>query len=309
MRRMEQLVNQVRLQTENTRVGITDGISDEEFIQFVNDGQEDLLSKIFQTNARAFSKVTLVDMTRGQANYSLPADTFMNSRIVLVEYSNSGAAKDFRPLTKNVSTEQRHYEGYPQNYIIQGGDLIISPTPDRSIAGGIRVTYDPIFPRVDKRRTVVGAVTISVGAVTALTLSNSAPFVLGDYNLYDYLSFVDAVGTVKTSGLRFTAVDAGGVVTIPGGSFTQPVGSTIAIGDYVVLGPYASTHSGLPDICEKFLLNYCAMRIFARDSSSDIGDQMSILDNIESAILSNYQDTSGDLDEVPVVDYSYYPEV
>lgn len=309
MRRVEQLIQQVRLQTENQRSGVTDGISDEEFIQFLNDGQENLLGSILQTNARAFSKVAFIDLVRGTSNYTLPQDVFLNSRIVLVEFSSTGHEKDFYPLGKNVTSEIRRYEGYPWNYVIQGSELIISPTPDRSVTGGIRITYDPVLRRIDKRRATVAAVTILSGAVTSLTLSTASPFNASDYALFDYLSFVDAVGSVKASNFRFDAVDSGtGVVTIPGGSHALASGETIAIGDNVVLGEQATTHCQFPNYCEKYLINYCAMRIFARDSSTDMADQKMLLDEIEQIILSNYQESSGDIDEVPVTDFSYYPE-
>jgi hypothetical protein len=308
MRRTEQLLTQIRRQTENQRAGVTDGISDEEFIQYLNDGQDDLLSSILAVNARAFSKIALKDLVRGQSNIALPSDVFLNSRIVLVEFSHSGLTKDFVPLKKNVTAEKRHYEGYPATYIIQGNELIISPTPDRSISNAIRITYDPLLPKLDKRRCAVSSVTISAGSITALSLSTAAPFSVGDYSLFDHICVLNIYGTIKVKGIHVTSVSAGGVVTLTGSSHVLGTGETAANGDYIVLGENASTHSQLPDDCERYLLAYGAMRIFARDSSSDLGDQLGILNDMKTTIVSNFADSSGDVDEIPVMDYSYYPE-
>jgi len=309
MRRAEQLITQIRRQTENVKIGISDGIDDEEFLQYLNDGQDAIYGAIMQANAKAFAKVHYIDSVRGTPAYDLAADIYLRSRVICVEYSPTGLEKDFYKLEKRVTTEKIFTEGVPRSYHIQTGQLVISSVPERSVTRGFRVTYDPILPRLDKRRTTVSAVTTLGGAVTALTLATASPFSAADYTLFDHLSFVDSFGNLKCAGLHFSAVNSGtGVVTISGSSHTLAEGETITNGDYVLLGKRATTTCQLPDSCESYLLAYGAMRIFARDSSTDIGDQAQVVSSLAETIISNFQDTSGDTEEVPVYDYDYYPE-
>ena len=50
---------------------------------------------------------------------------------------------------------------------------------------------------------------------------------------------------------------------------------------YLVGGKDTTTHSDLPRNCERYLIAYCAWKIFKRDSSMDSGDQQAELSAME----------------------------
>lgn len=306
MRRVEQLIMQVRRATENTRIGTQDGISDEEFIQYLNDGQELCSSAIIQVHRTAFSKEK-VFAAPGTESYTLPFDIWAKQRVLSVEYSPDGQVEHYYTLDQARIIERYSRIGNPSQYILFNNKLLLNAYPR---TGSFRITYDPMLPRLDKRRTTVGAITFSATAVTALTLSTSAPFTASDYSLFDQLSIVGADGTVKMSGLPFTAVNAGtGVVSILNTTFTFATGETGAIGDYICLGVNATTTSSLPDQCEKFLLAYAQRRIMDRDSSTDRVTMTEDEQNMLADIVGAFADSAGDMDDIVVKNYDYFDDI
>jgi hypothetical protein len=73
----------------------------------------------------------------------------------------------------------------------------------------------------------------------------------------------------------------------------------------VVRGKYSSTHSQLPDICEKYLLEYCNMRIFVRDSSTDQAEVAILMQKIEATLKQAFAEPDSDPDRIPIIDSSF----
>ena len=95
-----------------------------------------------------------------------------------------------------------------------------------------------------------------------------------------------------------------GVVTVTSG-FTFQTGETISQGDYALRGKYSSTNSQLPDVCEKYLLEYCNMRIFMRDSSTDQAEVAALMQKIENTLKSAFSEPDNDPDRVAVISAEY----
>lgn len=306
MRRVEQLITQVRRATENTRIGTQDGISDEEFIQYLNDAQELCASAIIQVHRTAFSKEKTISVT-GAESYTLPTDIWAKQRVISVEYSPDSNAEHYYFLSQARTVERSTRRGLPSQYILFNNKLLMNAYP---ATGQFRITYDPLIPRLDKRRAVIDAITMTSTQLTALSLAITTPFVAADYDLFDNLSIVGADGTVKMSGVPFTAVSAvNGNVTILGSAFTFASGETGATSDYVCLGINATTTSILPDQCEKFLLAYCQRRIFDRDSSSDRDTMSQDEQMILADIVGAFADSSGDQDDIVCKNFEYFDDI
>ncbi len=302
MRRVEQLITQVRRATENVRVGTTDGLSDEEFIQYLNDAQELCESNIRRVYAKAFVKEKTWSAT-GAEQVTLPSDIWARQAVISLEWSPTGLAKDYYHLKKRTVRERFTMTGSPSQYVLYNNSILIDCYP---ATGTFRLIYQMKLPRLDKRRGTVASRTLTATACTALTITPSGLFVQGDYDLYPTISVVDNFGVVLMSGIAYSAVSAAGVLTLEGSSFTFASGETAPVGSYVVLGTNSSPTSSLSDECEKFLLAYCQRRILDRDSSDD---RMTISED-EKAMLADIAETfaeiSGDIDEIPTFNNDYF---
>ncbi len=305
MRRVEQLITQVRRATENSRIGTADGISDEEFIQYLNDAQELCASAIIQVHRTAFSKQKIFTAPGTEA-YTLPFDIWARQRVLSVEYSQDGSVDHYYTLDQARIVERYSRVGRPTQYILFNNTLLLNAYPS---SGSFRITYDPKLPSLDKRRATVDAITLSSTQLTALSLAITTPFVAADYDLFDQLSIVGANGTVKMSQIAYTAVSAvNGNVTLLA-NVTFGAGETGATGDYVCLGPNATTTSQLPDECEKFLLAYCSRRILDRDSSTDRATMSEDEQTMLGDIVGAFADSAGDMDEIVVKNYDYFDDI
>lgn len=308
MRRVEHLILHVRRASENERQGTGEGISDEEFIQWLNDAQDMIYSKITRKHRMSFAKETTFAATGAESYTSLPFDIYSRHRIIALDYSETGSEASYRSLTPMTHQERtlRGSSSLPNvasGYVPTQNGIIVVGAPS---VGTFRLVYEPILPRLDKRRGTVSTHTKSSTALTALTLTGHTA---ADFSEDDALTIVSATGQVNMRGIPYTAVAGGGAVTISGSSYTFPVGSTLTNGDFVCRGEYASTHSQLPDQCERYLIAYATWRAMKRDSSVDAGEQMNELAMIEDDIVSGFAQMSGDVEQVPIVDATYAWEV
>jgi hypothetical protein len=90
-------------------------------------------------------------------------------------------------------------------------------------------------------------------------------------------------------------------------------GESIDVGDYACRGDFSSTTSELPDVCEKYMLEYCNTRILVRDSQTDSADVAGILAKVQETLRLAFSEPSADPDRVPLLDVQflgvedYYP--
>ena len=156
---------------------------------------------------------------------------------------------------------------------------------------------------MDKRRGIVTAVTLSGGGVTALTVnatSGEVPYDPSDFDEFDRVSVVDSDGVQQMKNMPLDSADSNGDLNVRS-SFAYETGETIAIGDYVVLGENATTHLQMPQITEKYLIEYATWKMMMRDSSSDSAEQASVVVALEKDIVDAFAEISSDVDRVPVI--------
>lgn len=311
-RRADRLITHIRAVTENETENSTTDISDEEILQYVSEAQDRIQAKILEQHPRVFIKEKTIAGVASQEEYSLPSDCYLAGRVLCVEYTDNAAAASpvyykLKPGTER--SRQSHLTGVPTTYIRRdkmndtGGSFLASPAPSSS-SGQFRVTYVQKMDRMDIRRGIISAVTLTGSAITALTLdtSGSPPIDTEIVDNHDYLCVVDAVGTVKMRNVRFDSINTTtGVVTVNSG-FTYESGETAAIGNYVVAGENASTHSKLPDSLERYLIAAAALKIFKRDSSGDSAEQTAELVAMEKEIVDSYKELEDDLHEIEILE-------
>lgn len=306
-RLVNRLIDQIRRQTENEDVTSSTGITDAEFLQFINDAQHRLQSLITSTHPTVFTNERELDVIVDQEAYDIPSDALMKNKLLTVEYSPSGAFEDYYHLEPTrMKRRDTAVQGFPVTYIRRSGKILLQPRPQQ--AGLLRVNYVKRLWELDKRRGVVQtAVTDDTArTITSLQLdaSSSSPALdVSSLNEHNYICIVDRDGNMKMQNIPFESIDAAtGVVTLSAG-FTFKAGESIAPGDYVCGGRDASTHSELPRMCERYLIAYCAWKILKRDSSIDSSEQQAELAEMESDIVNSFADISDDVTYVPQLNH------
>ena len=317
MRRVSRILKAARRLAENDETVTVDiGISDEEFIQYLNDAQDMAMSELERIDHMDFTREALITTVASQEAYSLPADIYLGTNTVAVEYSYTGNNQDYRHM-RRISLNERDTSEvglHPYQYIIRNNQILLNPVPSVGGSNRLRVSYVHRPFGLDKRRAILTAVTNSSTQVTALTVNitdfndyfvdeaaYSSPNILQD----DLFTLVDTDGVIQARGIPITAIAAStGVATV--GSYTAHDDDTGgAIGDYLLAGSQHTTHSELDNRCEQFFVAYVAWKIMKRDSSSDAVSQfeetMLILETIKAAWRKNVDD----VDFIPIIQDRY----
>ena len=306
MRRVDYLIEQVRRETENEDVTATTGISDEEFIQYLNDGQDRIQALIQVQFPDVFQDDSTVDAIRAQEKYDIPKDAFLGVRIDNIEYSNTGQVDDFYNLKKASKKERKSgITSSPVVYIRQHNKIILQPAAQNS--GKIRFTYQKRLPRLDIRRgTVLTASLNGVNnTITTLTLDPATNLDATALEEDNFITIVDRNGIEKMRRIEIDNVDSStGVVTVTNG-FTYEDLESIEPGDFALRGFESTTHSQLADNAERYLRAYCAWKIHRRDSSSDSQEQSGELTALETDIVKSYAEPDGGVDRITILDDSF----
>ena len=305
MRIVDKLIAQVRAQTENEEVSATIGISDSEFLQYLNDAQDRLQSVVEATHPTAFVKEKIIEAPRDQERYELPVDAYKKNAITTVEYSPSSNDDDYYHLEQvGLKSRSTSIQGFPTSYIRRSGAILLQPAPQS--AGLLRLNYVKRINRLDRRR---GKVTVSVLNSTARTITSleldpasSSPVLdATTLNTENYICVVDRDGNMLMANIPIESVNAStGVVTISSG-YSYELGESLPVGAYVVSGQDTSTHSEFPRMAERYLISYAAWKILKRDSSVDYQEQQDELLAMESDIINSFADIDDDVKFVPVL--------
>lgn len=304
MRSLARLITQSRRSTENLDFSEDAGIQDDEFIQYFNDAQDELLGMIHNSFPSMYQKEKIYDVVANQEAYDIPDDCYIGQRIEMVEYSRSGLDTDYYILKKGDKRERiSNSNGTPSFYIRRNGQILIQPKPE--VGGKLRVLYQLAAPTLDTVRAVVSSVTLTGNEITSLVLDTTQN--LDDTVLLadGFISIVDKNGEIQMKKIPISAINTTtGTVTVDAG-FEFEDGETIAAGNYVVSGKNATTHSSLPDPFENYLLEYVNLRINIRDSSADSADLGPLLARIEEGIMRTLAEPDGDINLVPIIDSQY----
>jgi hypothetical protein len=312
--RTDVLVRDVRARTGNRTYDYQSGIAQREFVEALQDGQERLFNLILQERSTLFRKQgTPISAVAGQATYTLPTDVYLQHNINKIDYSPTGQEQDYSPLDARISKEELSVRGYPDSYFLRDGSMIISPIPDSS-TGTFRLEYQYTIPSLDLRRATYTAVGTSGGYVTSLTLAYAAMLQESKDDLtdgfVDYVGTVDATGAQEAVGMRpsgFTA--ATGVLTFPAATYAVADYPDLTPGinsSYLVFGRNASTHSSLPQVAKRYLVEYASARIQIRDANAlEAALTSQLMQSMERDIVDAYASLEEDSFQVPILDYQY----
>lgn len=304
MRKLELLILASRRATENQEFTETAGIQDEEFIQYFNDGQEEIHSVLNQTFPHILMGSKIVNCVANQEAYSIPSDVYLGTRIDMIEFSKTGVINDYYVIKKGSLKERLNgVQTDPSFYIRSGTQVLLQPRP-QSGGSTLRITYQKAIPRLDIQRATVESVTLTTNAITSLVLDDAVLMDRAALLEEGYICVTDKDGNVKMKAIPITAISTSGVVTVDP-TFTFESGETIAAGDVVLRGKNSTQFSMLPDVCEKYLLEYSNARILVRDSNKDSAPVTQIMERVKAVLQLAFAEPDNDPDYIPVTDPQY----
>ena len=313
MLRLEHQIRLVRERTKNLDFTVdasgntTSGISDTRIIQYFNDAQDHLQAAIITLFPNEFIVQKEISIVANQEEYTIPDHVFINNKIVCVEYNSNNNSTDYDTLRQGTIRDRNTAKGWPSYYIRRSGKILLNPIPQSS-QGKIRVSYYRELDDLDIRRGKISA----VSGVTSTTFTNidltdtdpvpdetSKPINLTNT---DYICTVDRYGAVKAYAIPVNTYTTSSDLLTPTAAHVFGTGETVAVGQWVVFGKYATTQSALPDNCERYLLTYVQKRLMTTDESNTSLEEDAELKTIESDILNSFSEESREPDYITLLD-------
>lgn len=307
MKRVDQIISLVREQTENEDATSTSGISDEEFIQALNDAQERLQDRILTEypDITFFDASTTTSIVTNVRAYPIGSSTvrpILSGAISLVEYRQDSLEESYFQLERRELDELSLVRcDIPSAYTSRGSNILIGPIPSSSI-GNLRVTFAREVNSLDKRRAKVASTANNGTSYTTITLdSDPEPDEILDDMDY-FICINSAYGDVEYYNIPVSEYDVATRIMTLDSDVLLSAG-TISPGDWVTFGKWTTTHSELPSKCEKYLKAYCKWIILRRDSSNDAVEQNEELAAMEVQLVSMFKKMDRDRKRLPI-DYS-----
>jgi hypothetical protein len=309
--RCDTLIRDARAKSGHRTYDYQSGVSQREFVEYLNDASDRLYNLILQERSTLFRRSTTLTCTPGVASVTLPDDIYLQHNINKVDYSPTGNAQDYTPLDARISKEEVSVVGYPDSYFLRDGAIVLSPIPDR--AATLRLEFQYVIPQIDLRRAQYSAVSIVGPDLISMTfaslssvLQETKDDLTGGY--VEYICTVNASGTQQAVALPVSSFNATtGVLTFASGTLAADYpGISAGINShYVVFGKNASTHSSLPQVARRYLVEYAAARVMIRDANAlEAALTSQLMQGIEKDVLDAYATLEEDTFQVPVLDYS-----
>lgn len=284
LQRVDILINKMREETDNQD---SETISDYEIVGYINDGQRMIQSIIFESNPSAdvFVKPFNYSIDTDQIQYPLPEDIYAQNSVVSLSYVSQ--SKILQNLKRAAFRERSVVNGYST----QRNNIILTSSPRLSISRELLMTYYYQLPLVGQR---VGKIKEINGQIITLETA-----LLDDWqNRYEYISFCDLKGNVHTEtdtqnneiALNLYVERVQGKNITVEGDLTN-----LSIGQYVVTGKNATTHSQMPIECENYLKAYVMRRMLKRTASSELQAQDVFSNQEVSALASLFEDNIKDI--------------
>lgn len=288
MKRMEYLINDVRLATDNTD---TNGVKDREIIEYFNDAVKYIQLLIFKNQPLCtfFLKQQVYSPVNPDTEYDLPVDCYADNGISTVEgrFGLTSINEGYRPLKRVWQEDRYNFFGY----LTRNKKLILTGQEINLALDAIRLTYFYKLPRFDKRW---GTITNKVGNTLTIA-SGSADLAL----INDEISVVDGDGNVIQGNIKTSNITATTITCI------TALSSSIVNGMYIVSGGYSTTALDLPIETETYLKDYVKQRIFTRNNYTDASKQIYFTEEQKTAIIDLFSNNTKELIHPPITDVDF----
>jgi hypothetical protein len=290
MRRLEQLINDIRFNSDNLQ---TSRFASIRLMKFFNDAQRELQSLIVSMDSaeKWFTEFQYQDLVYLQESYDLPSDIFGLSYVRSV-----GRAVDQSPDNQlyvpldMISEKERRYR---LGYILAASKILMSPLPTVNLGSGLRISYVKQLPTLSIR---VGQISSFTPGVSIQLGAGYITDQITDYD--DFISVVDQDGLIQQSGIRVTGYNTGtGLIS------TSSTLADVSNGDYVVIGKVSTTNSQLPDVCEGVLTSMVEKAMQRVDASQEFNWADLVSEEQKAAIMAVVQGGQHDTMYPPITDW------
>jgi len=277
---VEQIITKAKRSTNTTQVGSISTLLCMDYLNRIQSYIEDQLYLVNDEND-LFIKDYEFDLVPGQDAYSLPTDIYAKSSIdtIAVSFLN-GLSNTFLPL-KKVSRKQR---GFTFGYFVQENQIIFTPRPTSTLK--MKMSYQRKIPSLSIVAATVGSI-----ASSTITLANL------NSEVTSFLSESNYVCIGSKSGLQVVSE------TNPLTTITVSDVTSLANGNNILIGKYATNVSELPDECEKYLISALERMIQYRQSSADFNVSNLLTSEELNAIKEVFADNSYDDAKPPVTEW------
>jgi len=298
MLRVEYLIDQVRKLSNNTRYDSNSGVGQDIMALYLNNAQDEIQKALVNTKSKYLLKSTTVPIVNNQQEYDYPVDLYLNNIDTMQwtqdnqSYVNMyhGYMKD-RTYTGN---------GYSYGYVTKNESFVLVPPID---TGTLAIHYIRQLPRMATRSGLISAVTVNSGVVTALSVNTSdASYNASEIATDNYLCVVDYLGNIKATAIQYSAMSSG-VFTLP--AHTLLTGESVAVGDYIVVGKYATNKPELPEITQGFLIKYANYQAKYGDSSQWSKVVQDDMTQTLIGLTQSFGMNSDDVGEIPITNFDY----
>lgn len=310
MKSVDEIIKKARYRTKNANFlyvpatgAYSSGISTELFLDFLNDAQDRLQSIITQVNSNLFVNYAEISLVGNQADYEVPDRVFGGTNILSVSYNSDNNSEYYTaPLSRGEPRNRAMVKGTPNYYVPYSGKIALGPIPDSSV-GRIKVEYYRELDDLDIRR---GQLSAAPGAGATIVLA-AAP-VPDQYQIEnsDYICISDRFGNVMMRNGVFLSYNSGTrTITLAANVSTYLVSPyTLALLDkgFITCGKYTTTHSKLPDVCERYLKTYVQKRVMTSADDTTSMEEDEELVRIENDILTTYHREDRDVRGIPIID-------
>lgn len=295
MRRVEQLIDQVRKLSNNTSYDSNSGVGQDIMSLYLNNAQDELQKALVNTKSKFLLKTKSIAIVNNQEEYSYPADLYLNN-IDTLQWTQDN--QSYINLFKAIMKDRTYIlNGYSYGYVTKNTTFLLTP-PVQS--GSLSMHYIRQLPRMAVRSGKISAVTIGSGSLTALSIdiadSSYNPTEIATDN---FLCVVDYLGNVKAQAIQYASMTAG-VFTLPAHALGT---ETVAVGDYIVIGKNATNLAELPDICEGFLIKYANYQAKYGDSSQWSKVVMEDMSNTLTTLTQSFGDNTDDIIDVSITNF------
>lgn len=310
---IEELIEDVRIQTENLDVSDTIGIQDNEIISHLNVGQRQIQSKIVGKGSKEFSSpVELVEdpsTTSGRV-FLMPVNSFMRSKITALWTGDNVLRKQV--YAHNITLESGCcssktccdylcYQFKPFGYAIvgnrvylTGGSLNCDEKPKALIVKTVPDLQQPIL-----QVTAPSAVPSQGGL---LDVTSNSSFVASEIKRSRRYCLVDEDGIQVAINIKVDSFDSTTNQLILSSSNSEfIINSTQNL--TLVRGENSSTHSSLEPLAVDYVVKYAIAKVLQRDGSTEYNVHSADLVSTMQEAVDAYTNISDDVMTIP-----YFPE-
>lgn len=292
MKSTDELVSSVRNDSRNqdapNTATSTIGIDDSDLVRYLNYGQERLQSVIAKSSPVVFQKQYQFNLVAGQEEYVIPKRILMGERIVNVRMSFDGQLRNYRDLPeKGIHYRNTAPTSYPSFYIRRSGSILVNPIPTSTVPV-VQVTYEEQLDTLALRNGLISSASGTDIAFSVISSTQEAKLVANAYvcvsDAFGNVVLQNGVVSSYNSGTKTLTLSANVSTYLVTGYSLSSLASC-----YATVGKWTTTHSKLPDNCERYLELYGGYKAFGRDSSTDQKTQSDELSAVEKEILENFQ--------------------